>query len=952
MVKAWESKNARRALKGTALSTMAVTLAACGGSSTTDTDTSTGTGTSTGTSTTITPVAVTTDSYLYSGGAGAQAFIAGAGVIDSMNIYGGDGADSLTLTLNDDDDGASFAMTGVETVNVRVSSAATGAVTLDVADVSDVTLWNIDRIGQNLTLDNLSDLSATFMLSDIDDASISVTLAFDAADVAGTADELLLAVDSVTATGLVTIVIAGGIEAVSLDVSGEDNFLNLSAMTAMTSLDVSGTGDITLTASVSDIDASENSGGVTWVAAAASGVSAIGGAGDDTFDVSAITAATSSDTSNVSMGSGDDTVTISLIGAAQTGFSVDGGAGDDTLVAAATTVSIASASASFTGFETFHVDVTGVVSVALTAIDVDTLEVDGAAAATVSITDQSDEAISIFAGTAALAVTVASTATSGTSETISIDLAGDAATSTATTAVGAFSLTLNDYETINLSIADATTASGATVDTGSYFVVLASTEAEALSIDLTSGVDLTLTVSATAVTSLVLSGAGDVLAIAGLATGADISATGMSGDLTMATAISGTAASDTVSVALGSGDDSIVIGSGRMIVDMGDGDDTLTINATGVADLTRRDTLAGGSGTDAINLLGLTGSIDLSVDGFETLTASVSATTGTVALDGADEIVSINAVVGGGGGSTLSITGVSATEIDIDMSAVTGTAGVSLSNSSSGTADIANVAIASTTANTASVGDITLVGFEVINLTVDVATTASAGTVVAIDVIDAASATSIVIDASGDTNSLQGITLVLGVDATVDLTDVDNGLGLATAATATTTAPTATPAWTATPPGATTTTAAAVITTTYNFLTGTAGISLSGTDVSVTFLLDDDKAAATVVTRIDLGTAQDAVDTIEIVNSSAADNIGTVVIDNFLDRTTYSVDKASIIDLSDLGIEGFSDLSLTNVYAASASGATASITITGFSGSIILIGVDAADLTAANFTFA
>jgi hypothetical protein len=37
LMKAWESKNAKRALQGTALSTMAVTLAACGGSSTTTT---------------------------------------------------------------------------------------------------------------------------------------------------------------------------------------------------------------------------------------------------------------------------------------------------------------------------------------------------------------------------------------------------------------------------------------------------------------------------------------------------------------------------------------------------------------------------------------------------------------------------------------------------------------------------------------------------------------------------------------------------------------------------------------------------------------------------------------------------------------------------------------------------------------------------------------------------
>jgi len=376
-------------------------------------------------------------------------------------------------------------------------------------------------------------------------------------------------------------------------------------------------------------------------------------------------------------------------------------------------------------------------------------------------------------------------------------------------------------------------------------------------------------------------------------------------------------------VALGSGDDTISIGIGRLDVDLGGGDDTLNVTASGVADLTRRDTLDGGTGTDVINLRGLAGAIDLSVDGFETLSVSAAATTGTVALDGATEIVSIVAVAATT--ASISITGVSATEIDLDVSAVTGSSTVSLSNSSTGTSDIVNLAVTST-ASTASVGDITLVGAEIVNIDVDVATAASAAGLVTFGTLSATSATSIVIDASAAGNSIAFGGITLGVDATIDLTDVDDGV----AVTATLTSATNATNWAA---GGT--------------VSGTAGLVLSGTGVNVTITLDDDKTG-TVVTYIDLGTEADAGDTIEIINSSSLDNIGIVVIDNFLDRSNFSVDKSSIIDLSDLDIADLSELTLTNNLASTAAG----IFFDDYTGAILLVGVDAADLTASNFIFA
>ncbi len=117
----------------------------------------------------------------------------------------------------------------------------------------------------------------------------------------------------------------------------------------------------------------------------------------------------------------------------------------------------------------------------------------------------------------------------------------------------------------------------------------------------------------------------------------------------------------------------------------------------------------------------------------------------------------------------------------------------------------------------------------------------------------------------------------------------------------------------------------------------------AGADVVIDLglALSNTGTAATGVISI----ANEGSDIIEFVDLGDTDDIGAVVIVNFNDRTNFSLSEATFIDLSDLGVSGLSDLSLTGTVDAV-------ITFDDLSGSITLVGVNSADLTAANFIFA
>jgi hypothetical protein len=144
LVKIWENKNAQRAVRGAALSTMALSLAACGGSSSTDSTTDT-TDTTDTTTTVVTPVVTPISAALTIGndavtGTTADDSVTGARIdtVQTLNsgdsIALGEGTDSLSATLNAGTI-TPASITGVETITFT----AIGAATVDFDNVSGVT---------------------------------------------------------------------------------------------------------------------------------------------------------------------------------------------------------------------------------------------------------------------------------------------------------------------------------------------------------------------------------------------------------------------------------------------------------------------------------------------------------------------------------------------------------------------------------------------------------------------------------------------------------------------------------------------------------------------------------------------------------------------------------------------------------------------------------------------
>jgi hypothetical protein len=140
LVKAWESKNAKNAAKAGGVSLMALSLAACGGSSTT---------------TAVTPVvdtpatdpvetaALTKGVDALKGGSGDDAFSGQAGdtnatIIAGDSISGGAGTDTFTLATN----GAATTVAGLtltDVENVRISDSATTSATVNLFGSTGIT---------------------------------------------------------------------------------------------------------------------------------------------------------------------------------------------------------------------------------------------------------------------------------------------------------------------------------------------------------------------------------------------------------------------------------------------------------------------------------------------------------------------------------------------------------------------------------------------------------------------------------------------------------------------------------------------------------------------------------------------------------------------------------------------------------------------------------------------
>ena len=468
---------------------------------------------------------LTTDTLTYTGDTGDDSFNGSAGVIDGMTLAGNAGDDALTLTLSlAGDDDSAFVATGIEAMTIRTSGGTAGDgndVDVEMGDVSDVETLVLRRLNDDISFENLQDLATVITLSNTATAA-DVTVDYDASIVTGTADVGNITVSTSTGGGDLVI---NGVETINVTATGDDNDLNVDGDDLAT-VNVLGTGDINMDvdASVTTLDASANTGGVTINATAAADVIFTGGTGADTF---AFAAAEYDEDDTVDGGDGTDTLNI-------TAFATVAGesySSDNVEVLRLESAGVTVEVDQFSGYEDFttvRVDASAT-SLVLSDVDMDSTVLVTNNAAGTDITQTS------------LAVTFASD--TGTSDSATITLTGDGDDTTVDLTVT--TLNVDEIETVNI-VANATSDGSIAVST----------------------------VTANEIDLLNISGAADI-AIGGTTalTVVEVNASTATGDVSLTL---GAAASDLTS---GSGNDTFAFGVNlgtTDTVDGGTGTDSLT----------------------------------------------------------------------------------------------------------------------------------------------------------------------------------------------------------------------------------------------------------------------------------------------------------------------------------------------------------------------------------------
>ena len=195
-------------------------------------------------------------------------------------INGGFGTDTLVLA----DVAAAVAPTATSIVSVEklFVTSTNAAAALDLTAVAGLTqVWN-DGSATALTVSGLDkDVTVGFTGT----VAGATTVTYVPADIAGTADAATITLDTATVTGTVNV---AGIEALTVNVAGVSS-LALNAADAET-ISVTGAGKLTLGgtfAADTTVDASAHTGQFVFTTGVADGLTVVGGASNDTFNVTA-----------------------------------------------------------------------------------------------------------------------------------------------------------------------------------------------------------------------------------------------------------------------------------------------------------------------------------------------------------------------------------------------------------------------------------------------------------------------------------------------------------------------------------------------------------------------------------------------------------------------------------------------------------------------------------------
>jgi hypothetical protein len=364
------------------------------------------------------------------GGVTAQSFE------NADEIDGGDGDDTLTVTIDDD---VAAMVSNVEAFIVR--NVGAGSI-VDMANFDDsLETITVRDSSVGTTINNIQSAASI----SLDNVTSTVTIDFDDDVLASDVAIGLLTVDGTTSTITVTVGGADVLTGAIIDVLS-DSAITLTAGSDLQTLEtvvITGAGDLSLIDdnaefdAITEVDASDLAGGLTMVLTSTSAaVTFTGGSGDDDVtssgfddvistgagDDSVVVVAAGDVT--VDAGAGDDTVRITVLGL-DDGDTIDGGAGDNIIEVSAatldelgtaftdenvtnfTTVAIFAASAAnlAQAFDANDVVTTISVDVDLTALD--TLTIDNFSGGTLEINAAQADAITVLSVGTTDSVTVA-----------------------------------------------------------------------------------------------------------------------------------------------------------------------------------------------------------------------------------------------------------------------------------------------------------------------------------------------------------------------------------------------------------------------------------------------------------------------------------------------------------------------------------------------------------------
>ena len=572
----------------------------------------------------------TTGVNTFTGGAGDDSFdFSTSASFQNIDVIDGNGGtDTLTVgyaaaaSLKPD-------VENVENIRFTNSAAATNDLTINAVDVAsgfDV-ITNVGSTG-GLIINNLTKLPTKFVINNSGD---TMSLDFEAAALAGTADNLLV---ELTGTGTTpTLALTGDgtgdIETVTLHSTAQANTLTTltTADIDTTTLKVTGDQALTITNALSSeittVDASESTGGLTLSAApgVTLGVTFTGGAGND-----AVTG-TAAGNDVISTGAGNDTITMTSLNVLDT---IDGGDGSDTL-----SISQAIASATILG------GVSNIETITLTSSATITLAAD-ISATTFNFVDTDDQVLVLDQGytnaTTVLLATYLGGDDTAPADKVDNSMANIALTVQANTAgldgpAGALTLTggtgtdtLNLYPNGVAGSANLYDNTSELADSTTGFEVINILDNplgnSATSIDLGAydpGTGKNITIDSTALDTLDAALDIDASSVTAATTGKQITFTGGNN------ATKFTAGNDDDTITTGSAADTIVGTAGSNVIDAGAGNDSID-GGTG------NENISGGAGNDTIDMAGNLTALD-TIDGgagTDTVVSSVAISSATM----------------------------------------------------------------------------------------------------------------------------------------------------------------------------------------------------------------------------------------------------------------------------------------------------------------------------------